>query len=56
MSDNECSSNGELEVVGKGNEKVAGTPGVVVVDEDPAAPSKNISSKKQSLSDLFTIV
>ena len=56
MSDNEGSSNGELEVVGKGNEKIAGAPGVVVVDEDPAAPSKNVSSKKQSLSDLFTIV
>lgn len=57
MSGNEHSSNGESEVVRKGNGKTAGAPGVVVVDEDPpAAPSKEVSSKKQSLSDLFTIV
>ena len=38
------------------DEKVAGLPGVVVVPEDPAAPSHEVSSKRQRLSDLFTIV
>ena len=33
-----------------------GAPGTVVVAEDPAAPSKEVSSKRQSLSDVFTIV
>ena len=37
-------------------EKTAGAPGVVVVPEDPAAPSKLVSSKRQRLSDIFTIV
>lgn len=36
--------------------KTPGAPGTVVVAEDPAAPSKDVSSKRQSLSDLFTIV
>ena len=36
--------------------KTPGAPGAVVVAEDPAAPSKDVSSKRQSLSDLFTIV
>ena len=36
--------------------KAAGAPGVVVVPEDPAAPSRLVSSKRQNLSDLFTIV
>lgn len=36
--------------------KTPGAPGAVVVAEDPAAPSKYVSSKRQSLSDLFTIV
>ena len=36
--------------------KTPGAPGTVVVAEDPAAPSKYVSSKRQSLSDLFTIV
>ena len=36
--------------------KTPGAPGTVVVEEDPAAPSKDVSSKRQSLSDLFTIV
>lgn len=35
---------------------IAGAPGVVVVPEDPAAPSRDVSSKRQSLSDIFTIV
>ena len=39
-----------------GDSKIPGAPGAVVVAEDPAAPSKDISSKRQSLSDLFTIV
>ncbi|MCJ1352753.1 MAG: Plasma membrane permease, mediates uptake of glycerophosphoinositol and glycerophosphocholine [Icmadophila ericetorum] len=37
-------------------EKTAGAPGVVVVPEDPAAPSKLVSSKRQRLSDIFTII
>lgn len=37
-------------------EKVAGALGVMAVPEDPAAPSKYVSSKRQRLSDLFTIV
>ena len=36
--------------------KCPGAPGAVVVAKDPAAPSKDVSSKRQSLSDLFTIV
>lgn len=36
--------------------KTPGAPGTVVVAEDPAAPSREVSSKRQSLSDLFTIV
>lgn len=39
-----------------GDSKAAGAPGAVVVAEDPAAPSRYVSSKRQSLSDLFTIV
>ncbi|CAD6590369.1 MAG: Plasma membrane permease, mediates uptake of glycerophosphoinositol and glycerophosphocholine [Alectoria sarmentosa] len=38
-----------------GDSKIPGAPGAVVVAEDPTAPSKEISSKRQSLSDLFTI-
>ena len=33
----------------------AGAPGTVVVAEDPAAPSREVSSTRQRLSDLFTI-
>ena len=40
----------------KDDPKTPGAPGVVVVAEDPAAPSKHVSSKRQSVSDLFTIV
>ena len=40
----------------KGDCKTPGAPGAVVVPEDPAAPSEDVSSKKQSVSDLFTIV
>ncbi|MCJ1312720.1 Plasma membrane permease, mediates uptake of glycerophosphoinositol and glycerophosphocholine [Agyrium rufum] len=32
-----------------------GAPGAVVVAEDPAAPSQQVSSGRQSLSDVFTI-
>lgn len=39
-----------------GDSKIPGAPGAVVVAEDPAAPSQDVSSKRQSLSDLFTIV
>ena len=53
MSDTERISGEDLP---KGNEKVAGAPGVVVVADDPAAPSKEVSGKRQSLSDIFTIV
>ena len=40
----------------KGDSKTPGAPGVVVVAEDPAAPSNVVSSQRQSMSDLFTIV
>ena len=39
-----------------GDSKTPGAPGAVVMAEDPAAPSKDVSSKRQSVSDLFTIV
>ena len=52
MSDKERISDDEVEVT----DKVAGAPGIVAVPEDPAAPSKEVSSKRQSLSDIFTIV
>ena len=39
-----------------GDSKFPGAPGAVVVANDPTAPSKDVSSKRQSLSDLFTIV
>ena len=42
--------------VDDGGSKCPDAPGAVIVAEDPAAPSKDVSSKKQSLSDLFTIV
>ena len=37
-------------------EKTPGAPGAVAVPEDPAAPSKLVSGKRQRLSDIFTIV
>lgn len=40
----------------KDDSKTPGAPGAVVLAEDPTAPSKDVSSKRQSLSDLFTIV
>ena len=40
----------------KGDSIIPGAPGAVVVPEDPAAPSEDVSSKRQSISDLFTIV
>lgn len=38
------------------NAKCPGAPGTVVVADDPAAPPPEVSSRKQRLSDLFTIV
>jgi len=55
MSDKEHISDEEL-TGADSSEKVAGAPGVVVVPEDPDAPSKFVSSKRQRLSDIFTIV
>ena len=52
MSDVEKISEEDL----KQDTKVPGAPGAVVVAEDPAAPSREVSSRRQSLSDLFTIV
>lgn len=40
----------------KGAPETPGAPGAVVVADDPTAPSRDVSSKRQSLSDLFTIV
>jgi hypothetical protein len=34
---------------------VPGAPGAIIVPEDPTAPSKEVSSKRQRMSDLFTI-
>ncbi|MCJ1420962.1 Plasma membrane permease, mediates uptake of glycerophosphoinositol and glycerophosphocholine [Xylographa parallela] len=52
MSDSDRISDEELHTP---TEKVAGAPGVVAVPEDPAAPSRQVSSRRQRLSDLFTI-
>ncbi|MCJ1395630.1 hypothetical protein MMC18_008516 [Xylographa bjoerkii] len=52
MSDSDRISDEELQPT---NEKVAGAPGVTAVPEDPGAPSKLVSSRRQRLSDLFTI-
>lgn len=38
------------------NAHVPGAPGAMVTADDPAAPSLEVSSRKQRLSDLFTIV
>ncbi|MCJ1477848.1 Plasma membrane permease, mediates uptake of glycerophosphoinositol and glycerophosphocholine [Lambiella insularis] len=54
MSDSERISDEEF--MASSHEKVAGAPGVVAVPEDPEAPSKLVSSAKQRMSDLFTIV
>ena len=53
MSDSDRISDEELYTP---TEKVAGAPGVIAVPEDPAAPSRQVSSGRQRLSDLFTIV
>lgn len=37
-------------------EKTPDAPNTVAVPSDPAAPSKEVSTKRQSLSDIFTIV
>ena len=37
-------------------EAVAGTPGAVVVADDPGAPSKEVSSRRQRISNIFTII
>lgn len=55
MSDREHISDEELTGTDS-TEKVAGAPGVAVVPDDLAAPSKFVSSKRQRLSDIFTIV
>ena len=55
MSDKEHVSDEELTGTDS-REKVAGAPGVVVVPEDPEAPSRFVSSKRQRLSNIFTIV
>ncbi|MCJ1377468.1 Plasma membrane permease, mediates uptake of glycerophosphoinositol and glycerophosphocholine [Xylographa soralifera] len=52
MSDSDRISDEELHTP---TEKVAGAPGVVAVPEDPAASSRQVSSRRQRLSDLFTI-
>ncbi|MCJ1282393.1 Plasma membrane permease, mediates uptake of glycerophosphoinositol and glycerophosphocholine [Xylographa opegraphella] len=52
MSDSDRISDEELHTQ---SEKVAGAPGVVAVPGDPAAPSGQVSSRRQRLSDLFTI-
>ena len=36
--------------------KVPGAPGAIAVPEDPTAPSQEVSSRRQRLSDIFTIV
>lgn len=38
------------------NAHVPGAPRAIVVADDPMAPSPEVSSRKQRLSDLFTIV
>ena len=43
-------------IVADASKGVPGVPGVVAVPEDPAAPSVEASSKRQRLSDIFTIV
>ena len=35
--------------------KIPGAPGAIVSAEDPEAPSKEVSSRRQRLSDIFTI-
>ena len=55
MSDNEGTSDEEVKTGHDDNGKTPGSPGVVIVNEDPAAPSAQVSSKRQSLSDVFTI-
>ena len=58
MEDQKEISNTELSeaYAGQNAKQTPGLPGTVVVPEDPAAPSKNVSSRRQRLSDLFTIV
>ncbi|MCJ1405429.1 Plasma membrane permease, mediates uptake of glycerophosphoinositol and glycerophosphocholine [Xylographa trunciseda] len=52
MSDSDRISDEEVHT---SDEKVAGAPGVIAVPEDPLAPSRQVSSRRQRLSDLFTI-
>ena len=54
MLDQALNNDNDLKV--ESDEKIAGATGVVVVADDPAAPSKVVSSGRQRLSDLFTIV
>lgn len=44
------------EVDGGLNAHVSGAPGATVTADDSTAPSPEVSSRKQRLSDLFTIV
>lgn len=46
----------QITVVGDVSRDISPTSSQVVVKDDPAAPSAEVSSKKQSLSDIFTIV
>ena len=45
-----------IEVTNEKNEPVAGAPGAVAVPEDPKAPSKEVSSARQRISNIFTII
>jgi len=53
MSDPSRSLNKEDAIMA--DTKTPGAPGTVVVAEDPLAPSKQVSSTRQRLSDIFTI-
>ena len=56
MSDKDRINDEKVEIIISGQKATAGDPSVVAVPEDPTAPSKEVSSKRQSLSDIFTIV
>ena len=54
MSDSDKSPSKD-EIIYSKDSKTPGAPGAVVVPEDPAAPSKDVSSQRQRLSDIFTV-
>ena len=54
MSDSDRISDEKVKTTSR--EEVAGAPGVIAVPEDPEAPSKVVSSARQRMSDMFTIV